>query len=230
MSFKERSAWHGSIPCQKRCDGIDIRPNDRADGVAHLAHRLRVVADEAGVHLEGNADIVLLGVCTRLFPIGNSDGVPLPVKDFQEVRRPGASHPIRIFRPLGVAGATGEADNGLKVELLGERDALAVDGVALLRLRFVRVQRVAVAGERGDFQTARRKERLVVAHFAVVFQESVYVDVRRAGIAPGADLDGGAARLSDKIEHFLNRLLGKERVEDSDFHAVLPSIAATLHA
>ena len=68
-------------------------PGDRAQ----LQHRLRAVDHEPGMHLDGDLHAVIFGELRLLGPVRRRHFVPLPVQDFQILRRPRAGDPVRVL-------------------------------------------------------------------------------------------------------------------------------------
>ena len=85
-------------------DGIDALPEHvtgivvTADGgpgdLAQAQHGFRTVDDEAGVHLDGDADAVVGCKFCFFDPVGRHHGFPLPLEDVAVFRRPGAGDPV----------------------------------------------------------------------------------------------------------------------------------------
>ncbi len=93
--------------------GVKVRTDGAAAGLAHAEHGLGVVDEKAGVGFEGDLDVAGLGEGGLLLPVRDGDFVPLPIEDFEEVGRPGAGDPVRVFGAGVVAGAAGEGgDDG----------------------------------------------------------------------------------------------------------------------
>ena len=93
-------------------------------------------------------------------------------------------------------------------------------GLGDLRLR---MERIAVAGQRADLQPTAGDRVLERLQGGLVAEQLGRLTVGISRIAAGADLDGGTASLLDVIECLLQGASREQHGEDSDLHvASLP--------
>jgi len=91
--------------------GIEVRADHIADRITQFKQRFDIVYAEPGVHFEGDLfKPVLLAELDFFLPVRDEDLLPLPFKDIEEILRPGAGDPVRVFGFGAIAGASGKSD------------------------------------------------------------------------------------------------------------------------
>ena len=169
------------MPCQIRWD--------RADRLAQLHQGLRVVNAEARVQLQRDlVDAVRLGERDEVLPVVD-EHLPLVLEDLAEVIRPRAGDPVRILRGLAVAGAAGEAVDLVQAVFFRHEDRVAHVLVVRRGELLVRVNRVAVAGERADLHVILLDDIAEFLELCLVVQQDLRVAVVLAREAAAADFD-----------------------------------------
>ena len=141
--------------------GVEVGADFRADSGAELEQGFDVVNAEAGVHLKrelGNA--VLSGKLDLLLPEGDELLFPLPFEDFGEIVRPGTGDPVRMLGLFAVAGATGEAVDGVDAQFLRQTDGVVQVVLKLRGNLLVGVEVVAMGGKGADFEAGSRERVL----------------------------------------------------------------------
>ena len=99
--------------------GVEIRPDLRADRITQAQQRLRVVDDEPRVHFQCDHIHTMVAAKARLIlPVGDDLLIPLPFQDSQEIRRPGACHPVGVLAARAIAWAPGEGNDPPHTDLL----------------------------------------------------------------------------------------------------------------
>src|SRR5213594_2427525 len=89
-------AWVDALPEQVRW--IEVRAESTPSSVAQAKQRFRIVHQKTRMHLERDFfDSVLARKLDRFLPIRNRHLSPLVFQNLQEIRRPRARHPIRLF-------------------------------------------------------------------------------------------------------------------------------------
>ena len=99
------------------CNGIHSLPDKvarvevctdlRTDCFAKTKKAVAVINAEAGMKLKCNlVNTVSLCKLNKVFPVGDKNFVPLPLKDFAEIVGPRASYPVGILCTFVVTGAT----------------------------------------------------------------------------------------------------------------------------
>ena len=204
---------------------VEVRADGLACGSAKSQHRRSVVDHEARVRLDRHANAVLAGERGRLGPVGEHARVPLPGERLGEVRRPRVRHPTRAKRALGLARAAGERHHGRDTELGGEPNGVAKCAVGGPGYVCLRVQRVAVAGERRDREPALPDGGREPRPLPGVGEQSGGAAVRAR--LTGLDLDGGAPGDDRRVECRLQRAVVKEREEQADRHEPSTSAMST---
>ena len=123
-------------------------------------------------------------------PIGDKDLIPLPVQDFAVVLRPGAGDPVGPFGGFTVAGTAGEGDDRIHAELF--RQAAGVHKYLVIRrgLFFIRMDRVAVAGEDADFEVKFLQQVLEFGDFVGIVEIDLGFQMVVIGVTAGAELHG----------------------------------------
>ena len=91
--------------------GIVIASDALARDAAQPQQCFGAVADEAGMHFDGDLHAMVLGKFGLPGPIRNYFLFPLPIQDVQVFGRPWAGNPVRIFRTVTIAGASREIDD-----------------------------------------------------------------------------------------------------------------------
>ena len=100
------------------------------------------------MHLDGDLHAMIGGELAMRLPVRRNDLVPLPFKDFQKVRRPGASDPVGKFGVGAVTGAAGKIHHRVHAQFFSQQDGFSRGVGMFVGDRLVGMQRVAVARQR----------------------------------------------------------------------------------
>ena len=111
------------------------------------------------------------GELCLLFPIGDGDLLPLPPEDGEEIRGPGAGDPVGIFGADVITGAARESGDDGDIDPGGEADGGLENLVMLAGEGVVGMNGIAVAGERGDLETAGTDGGDELGELAVIGKE-----------------------------------------------------------
>ncbi|MNC59798.1 hypothetical protein D3C75_1096300 [compost metagenome] len=106
------------------------------------------------MQLKANLHVMLCCECAPLRPVRNHFVLPLPCQNFLVIVRPGSNRPVRVFGIFMVARAAGECINYWNTKLLRQFYRVHKILVILAGKFFLRVQRIAVAAQGTDHQTA----------------------------------------------------------------------------
>jgi len=189
-----------------------------AAGRAHAQHGFRVVNEEARVRLKGDFDPEARGKRGLLFPIGDGNLVPLPIEDFQEIRRPRAGDPIRRFGSRVVAGAARKGGDDGHADARGEFDRIGEDAVVGGGGAFVRMEGVSMARERADFESAVRDrgEKLVAFRAAGEEVRRLAMGIARVGSRP--QFNRFTPEIRNRPQRLAQRHPTQYRRKNTDFH------------
>ena len=127
-----RIASTGSMPCQKRCDGSRLAPTVSPISVAQAEQRLRVVDDEARVHLEAEAHAVLASRSPR--PRASTAGRPRPTARSRSRRTRAATRRSTQFGWVAAGRRPGiprSSSRGRRPSSAARPNRVAVDGVVM---------------------------------------------------------------------------------------------------
>ncbi len=197
---------------------IEVHTQCLATDLPESPERLRVIAEKARVQFDGNPDVVVGCELAGFRPIRCCHFLPLPVQDLQEVRRPGAGHPVRVSGVRRVAGAPRKGDHVLHADLVGEPDRLPEGLIVSAGRLLVRMERVSMARQCADLQTPAGDEVHESLLPVTVVDQFIDIAVTVSRCASCPDLDRFDTRLLDVIEGFLEGTVGEEHGKHTDFH------------
>ena len=197
---------------------IEVRADVFAGRFADAQHRLGVVNAEAGMKLERDLYAVLLRELLFLLPVRNKLLVPLVIEDVEELRRPGGGDPVGVRSGRAVAGTAGEGIDDRNAEPFREQYGAGNDGVVIAGDLFIRMDGVAVRGERGDDKSARLELAAERLRGAGIGNEQFRIAVVVAGEAPDAELGGLDAVSGEEIERFGEVFVVEYGCEYAEFH------------
>ena len=159
----------------------------------------------------------------RVLPVGEHALLPLPLEHLRELGRPRRGDPVGLRRFGVAARAAREGDHLLHVELAGQFDRLPEHRVVRLGDLLVRVNRVAVAGQRADHEPAARDGVFERLELLLALQQLGRLAVPVARIRARADLHRFEAQLLHVVERLFKRLVAEEHRENADFHSRVSS-------
>ena len=169
------------------------------------------------MHLESQAlDAMFASEFRGFFPVRNDLFFPLPVQHLRELGGPAISGPVGHNVGRRAARASRKADNDFDFEHFREEHGLAEGVDVFLRVLGVGMNGIAVATERGDADATVFKLFQPGFGFRAVGDQVVERAVMIVGIAAGADFHGFQAESGDFVEHFVDRELFVNGIEDAD--------------
>ena len=124
----------------------------------------------------------------RLLPVRNQPLFPLPIKRGRVFRWPTIGNPIRISVRGIPTGATGESDNHLYPNALGQLHRLAEGLIVALRYGLVRRDGIPMTAQHGNLNVVICKFLLPGAHLCRISEQVVEWAMLVVRISAGADL------------------------------------------
>ena len=149
--------------------GVEVGAQDIPHRGPQAQQGGRVVHAEAGMHLKGYFfHAVGFSDIRRFFPVRDQHVIPLVLQGFAILGRPGAGDPVGALGFRAVAGTAGEGHDGIHPQLLCQLAGVHKHVVIHLGRGFIRVHRIAVAGQHADFQLVLFEQLLKFLDFPVV--------------------------------------------------------------
>ncbi|CDC72974.1 unknown [Candidatus Colimorpha enterica] len=208
-------------PLPDKVRRVEVCAEGIADSRADLQHCLGIVNAEAGMHFKRDpCNTVRLCKLRCLLPVRDKHVVPLPLKDLRVIVRPRAGHPVRIFRPLAVAGAAGEGDNGVDLKLFGKKNGIPEIRVVHFSGLPVGMDGIAVSRKRADVD-------VICVEGLSELKERCFVLEKHGGVALGfpriparAYLDGVNAERFHFCKHLFKGLVVIKICKYAEFHII----------
>ena len=199
--FADGRHWVNPIPEQMA--GIEVGAERWSAGFAHAEQGLNVVDQHAGMHFDADLDIMLFGNFRRPTPVGNANLIPLVIEDLEEVRWPGAGHPVGAGVARRASRQARENVHRRGTQPFGQFNRLAKDRVGFLVHFLVRADRVPVTTQGADDHPPRLNRLEVSLDLFLADQQFIHRAVMTAGKSTGADLYGSCAGRNDFVERLL---------------------------
>ena len=173
---------NGIHPLPNQVAGIQVGTDFGADRFTELFQGVGIVDTEALVHLQSNLiDTVCFGKGHKVLPVRDEHFVPLPVQNFQVLRRPCAHHPVGVLALGAVAGAAREAVDLMQAQLLSHQHSVVHIVIKLLGHLLVGMDGVAVAAEGADLQAGILDGLHKLLELCLVVEQHLRVAVIFAG-------------------------------------------------
>ena len=202
-TLKFADSGNGVHPLPNKVRGVEISTEVVSAGISEAEKCFGVVYAETGMHFKRYTNAVFGAEFTGLFPIRNELLIPLPIMNRKEVLGPGAGYPVGVLRAFAVAGAAGEADNGVNTELFCKKSRITdVLVISCGNLR-VGVNGVSMACESADLNVVFFEccNELVVLF--LIGEKLCGVAGSLSGITARTDLDSVNAERGDYFESFI---------------------------
>src|SRR6266436_8854150 len=188
-----------------------------ANGFAQFHQGERVVNHKVGMHFERQTfDAMGTRVLRSVLPIRDDLFFPLPLQHLVVFRRPAVSDPVRLGVGRSASGTSGKTDDNLNVEHFRKQNCFTKSVGIFLRVLGVGMNWISVATEGRDAQTLIFKSLLPGFGLGLVLDQFIKRAVTIIWIAAGADFHGFEAEGAHFVQHFIERKMLVNGVEDTD--------------